>query len=73
MKYIVTVDNDDVAIGPFKSLEEATAYRDTDMDREHMRVCEVLEPVAGWKRTALTNWPKGVNRREGNAGANKND
>jgi hypothetical protein len=62
LRYVVSLDPEDYAVGPFASLEEATAYRDTDMERDNMRVLEVVPAAVGWKKSALENWPKGQKR-----------
>jgi hypothetical protein len=62
MKYVVTLETENIAIGPFKSLQEAQAYRDTDLERDKMKVLEIVDPLPNWKKTALTNWPNGVDR-----------
>ena len=62
LKYVVLLDPEDYAVGPFATLEEATAYRDTDLEKDNMRVLEVVPPAVGWKKTALANWPHGQKR-----------
>lgn len=63
LKYVVSVaDEQNIAIGPFGSEAEARAYRDTDKERDKMRVLSIVAPEQGWKKTALANWPNGVDR-----------
>lgn len=47
-KWVVVLDTEAWAIGPFGKLSEATAYRDTDMERDSMRVMEIVRPARGW-------------------------
>lgn len=52
MQWIVVIDSEPCAVGPFITRQEAEAYRDSDPERASVRVLEFWPPAQNWKRAA---------------------
>jgi hypothetical protein len=49
-KWIVTLDSEPCAIGPFKSYEDARTYIDSDPEADNMRTMQLFTPARGWRK-----------------------
>lgn len=52
-KWVVVLDVEPCAIGPFNSYEDAASYKHTDWQDADMRTMELRAPMRNWRKGAV--------------------
>ncbi len=51
-RWVIVLDSEPIAIGPFDSFTDADLYKRTDHERANMRTMQIVRPCRDWKRDA---------------------